>query len=132
MTDIQTVVLLGTSHKYQHPDDPSSAQFIQLIDRICNAYQIRAIGEEMSMEALQQKQTSKSTCETIANSRGFFHKYCDPNDAERSRLGIRGETDIRLQGFFQNWDEDRVEATVRASHQIREIYWLQQLLVLDI
>ena len=132
MTDIRTVVLLGTSHKYQHPDNPSSAQFRKFVDHVCDTYLIRAIGEEMSTEVLQQKQILKSICEIIANSRDLSHKYCDPNNEERSRLGIRGETDIRQQGFFGNWDEERIEAAVRESHQIREIYWLQQLLELDV
>jgi hypothetical protein len=47
-------------------------------------------------------------------------------------LGIRGETDIRLQGFFDGWKEEQIEAAVRASHQKRETFWLRQLLALDV
>jgi hypothetical protein len=132
MTGIKTVVLLGTSHRYQYADDPSSAQFTQLINGICDTHSICVIGEEMSAEALQQKQASKSTCEVIANARSLAHKYCDPDNDKRSQLAIRGETEIRLEGFFNNWNKKQIEAAVRASHQIRETYWLQQLVALDL
>jgi|SRR6516162_4401242 hypothetical protein len=129
---MKTAVLVGTSHKYELPDIPSSAKFRRFIERVCSANAIRSIAEEMSIEALQQTQALESTCEIVANSRGIPHKYCDPNNDKRSRLGIRGETDIRLQGFHQDWDEDSIEAAVRVSHQIREAYWLRQILALDV
>lgn len=129
---MKIAVLVGSSHKYQLPDIPSSTKFKRFIDRVCAANAIRSIAEEMSIEALQQKQALTSICEIVANFRGIPHKYCDPNNNERSQLGIRSETDIRLQGFYQDWDEDRIEAAVRASHQIREAYWLRQILALDV
>jgi hypothetical protein len=125
---MKTVVLLGTSHKYQLPDIPSSAKFKRFIDRVCTANAIRSIAEEMSTERLQQKHASKSTCEIVANSRDIRHKYCDPKNDERSQRGIRGETDIRWQGFCADWDEDRIEAAVRASHQIAKLLGLERSL----
>jgi hypothetical protein len=131
MTQTRTIALIGTSHKYQRPGHPAEGEFRSLINQVCASLKVRAIAEEMSAEALEQKKTSQSLCEEIAKATGSSHLYCDPNNAQRKALNIRGKQDIEWEGFCCDWSPERVEEEVAASHTIRERYWLTQLLQLD-
>ncbi len=127
--------LLGTSHEYQLlPEGPPGRepeQFRLLVDATCRRECIKAIGEEASRDFLARKGVSGSVCKHVADSLGIAHRYCDPSTMERKALGIVDEEDIRMSGFFGNWDQQRTDATVRASHAIRERRWLDQILELD-
>jgi hypothetical protein len=125
------VVLIGTNHKYQLPGTPAETEFRNFVEHICEIFAVRAIAEEMSLEALVQKHTSQSLCEQIANDKGIVHQHCDPSNHQRKALNIRQEQDIRMDAFFRDWDHDQLEREIRASHAIREDFWLNQLLNLD-
>jgi len=128
---MKSVVLIGTSHKYQRPANPAEQEFRNLLEQTCKAYEVRAIAEEMSDGALTQRGASQSLCEQIANAKGIAHRYCDPNNEQRQALGIRQENDIRYEAFRNDWDSDRLEQEIRATYAIRERYWLNQLLDLN-
>lgn len=85
---MRTVILIGTSHKYQLPGGPTADEFRAFIERVCAEFHVRAIAEEASLEALAQKHASQSACEKIANDLGISHRYCDPNNEQRTALGI--------------------------------------------
>lgn len=129
--EMRTVALIGTSYKYQLPQTPASDEFRAFVGQVCAASKIRAIAEEMNFEALSQQHASHSVCEEIANAAGLTHRYCDLSNEQRKELHIRQENDIRIEGFFNNRDQERIERDVRASHEIRERHWLRQLLELD-
>jgi len=128
---MRNVVLMGTSHKHQLAGNTSEVAFRDFVEHICDVFKVRAIAEEMNLEALVQKHASQSLCERIANAKGVTHRYCDPNNEQRQTLHIRQEQDIRLDAFFNDWDQERVEQEVRVSHAIREHYWLNKLLDLN-
>jgi hypothetical protein len=131
---MKSVVLIGTSHKYQLPGNPAEQEFRNLLEQTCKAHEVRAIAEEMSVEALAQKGASQSLCEQIANAKSIAHRYCDPNNEQRQALGIGQEYDIsniKYKAFFNDWDSDRLEQEIRATHAIRERHWLNQLLDLN-
>jgi hypothetical protein len=130
MTQTRTVVLIGTSHTYQRSGHAREGEFRTLINEVSAAFKVRAIAEEMSREALEQKETSRSLCEEIANAAGLSHRYCDPNNEQRKALNLRGKQDIEWDGFCFDWSPERIEQEVAASHSIRERYWLTQLLQL--
>src|ERR1700736_5515246 len=113
------VGLLGTSHSYQIPGSAES-QFRAAIEKSCLNLSIRSIGEEFSEQELINRNVDASTCEQIAKCFGIPHRYCDLNDGERERLGVRHENIIRWEGWLHGWDEERIEREVRASHSIRE------------
>jgi hypothetical protein len=128
---MKSVTLIGTNHKYQLTGNAIEHEFCNRIEQICEEFKVRAIAEEMNVEALAQKHASQSLCERIANAKGIGHRYCDPNNEQRRALHIRQEQDIRLEAFYKDWDNERLEREIRAAHEIREGHWLDQLLDLN-
>jgi hypothetical protein len=88
------IVLIGTSHTYQLPDNAYASAFADFIRNSIDSSDATAIAEEMNLEALAQKGASQSICSRIANERGIRHLYCDPDNGTRNRLQIRGENGI--------------------------------------
>jgi hypothetical protein len=128
----RTIVLLGTSHKYQLPGHAAEGEFRSLVVQAAASAKVRAIAEEMSQEALAQKHAAQSICEEIANVAGLAHRYCDPDNEQRSARNIQDAQKIRLDGFYCDWSPERIEQEVAVSHSIRERYWFTQLSFLDI
>ena len=126
-----SVILVGTSHTYQYPNNAGSDAFRDFIQSVCGKRKARAVAEELSVEALQEKAASQSVCEIVAANIGVTHRHCDPTSLERAELGIQQETLIRARGFLENWGKRRFNQEIRASHDIRERHWLRQLLALD-
>jgi len=92
---------------------------------------VKAIAEEMSIEALERHGVHQSICKQVADALRLAHRYCDPSSQERKALGVVEDDDIRMAGFFAGRDPQEVEADVRASYAIRERCWLEHLLQLD-
>jgi hypothetical protein len=88
MTRERTVAVIGTSHTYQRPGHATEGAFRQLIQDVCVALKVRAIAEEMSLEALVQKDTSESICEGMAKAADLPHRYCDLDNEQRRALNI--------------------------------------------
>ena len=132
---MRTVLLIGTSHEYQWPragpSGKGSEKFRSLVDATCWQNGVKALAEEMSLDALQLRGVSESICKQVADALGISHRYCDPSLEEQRARGIVVEDDIRLRGFFSGQDPQQVEAEVRASSARRRQYWLEQLLELD-
>lgn len=86
------IILLGTRHRYQTPDESVSQQdialFKNLIRTLCVGEAISVIGEEMNCESLSTKRLDASTVKEVASELGKIHKYCDPTTEERRNLGI--------------------------------------------
>ncbi len=127
---MKTVVLFGTSHTYQIPGDAES-QFQAAIEKVCSNQNIRSIAEEFSAEELTNRNVDASISEQLAKRIGIPHRYCDLNNKERLARGVQHENIIRSDGWMKNWDEDRIDHEVRASHLIREKCWLEQILAMD-
>ena len=125
------IALIGTSHSYQLPDNAHANAFASFIRSFLDSSNFAVIAEEMSSEALLQKGASQSICKQVADERGLHHLYCDPDNQVRNKLGIQGENDIRLDGFFKNHSEDEINRNIQTSHGRREKYWLDGILALD-
>lgn len=126
------VVLVGTCHTYQYPGNEGEAAFRNMIERICGQYEVRAIAEELSEEAMAENNVATSICKQIAGSLSISHHCVDPSRGQRRRLAIRQENEIRFVAHFSEQDEDAIQEAIRASHSARESLWLDQLLKLDI
>lgn len=90
----QLAYILGTSHEYQRNDDTckpeSIEEFKQYIKSICLKYDIKAIGEEMSEEALKHWEREISIPKLFAKEHPeISHKYCDPDREEQRKHGIK-------------------------------------------
>lgn len=126
--NLQHVVIVGTSHSYQIlPTGPAAAEFRAFLGKICNAYQVQAIAEEMSQEALANWDVPRSLCHELAITIGVFHRYCDLDTARRRDAGVRHVHHIKHAGFMNDWSAERVEQELRESHSIREQHWMKEL-----
>jgi hypothetical protein len=132
MGTTRKVILIGTAHRYQESDKPGADELKAFVETCCGKFGIRAIGEEMSQEALQEKTISSSVSADLARTLEIPHRFCDPDWNERTRIGIFQETHIRALGSQQNWSEDKIDAELQASERKREQYWISQLIDLNL
>ena len=115
----RTVFLVGTSHAYQWPlagcSDQGHEQFRTMVAAACQREDVKAIAEEMSVEALELHGVHQSVCKQLADILHIAHHYGDPETHERNALGIIEDDSIRMAGHFANRDPQQFEAEVRAS-----------------
>lgn len=132
---MRTVLLIGTSHEYQRPVPEHASQgpepFRALVATTCQQQGVKAVAEEMSLDALERHGARESVCKQVAGTLGIPHRYCDPSIEEQQALGVAEEGDIRMSGYFANRSREEIDAAVRTSDAIRERYWLEHLLNLD-
>lgn len=103
------------------------------LEELCRAFGVRAIAEEMSEEALSYSGASSSVPQRAASAMRVSHRYCDPSRAERARLDIPQENEIRKQAFFSDEDpsEQRIEALIANANAKRELCWMKELVSLN-
>jgi len=108
------VYLIGTTHLYQFGPTPFTPilavqfdEFRELLRQSARRNQVRAIAEEMSLEALTLRNLKESIPKQIAAELGLGHRYCDPNKSTRK--------------------EKRISANSE-----REAYWRDQILTMDL
>ena len=98
---MQTVVLVGTAHKFQLPVNGAHAdgiaQFRSMILDLCRQQDLAAIAEEMNSHALQENKVTESVAQQVCASLGRRHQFSDPSPEERYKLGIRQDNDIRVE-----------------------------------
>ena len=92
---------------------------------------MKAIAEEMSIEALEDYGVRRSIGQQVADALHIAHRYCDPSRQEREAHGIFQENDIRMAGFHANSEPHEVEAAIQDAFAMRELYWLAHVLQLD-
>jgi hypothetical protein len=132
MATTRNVILIGTAHHYQESGKPGADELKAFAEMCCRKFGIRAIGEEMSQEALTEKGVSSSVGADLARTLEIPHRLCDPDRNERTRIGIFQETYIRALGCQQDWSKDKIDTEFQASERKREQYWISQLIALDL
>jgi hypothetical protein len=129
------VFVLGTDHRFQRRDkefaDSQHERFEAFILQVVDANKIAVLAEENNAEALAEAGVAESTIEITARERGLPHRHCDPDRAERTRLGIRQDNDIRISAFFEGLAESAIQQRINESMRARERYWLERLLELN-
>lgn len=132
---MKTVVLIGTSHKFQYPAHGEHAEGIQDFHKnicmLCNSFGIRAIAEEMSLDVIKEKGLASSGVQQLCADKGLCHQFSDPSKEERMMLGILQECNIRAKGFLDDWNSERIDLEILASYRIRENYWMSKIKELD-
>jgi hypothetical protein len=124
---VKTVLLIGTRHDYQCPGNPGSEEFRALVAATCRDQDIKAIGEEMSLDALNLPGAKQSICEQVAHFLRIQHHYCDPSIEEQKKLGIKEPGKSSPADFSCNPDRQDIDPEQRASDAIRERHWHQCL-----
>ncbi len=131
-----TVILFGTSHKYQFPLNERHAvgikSFRSTIRELCILHKVRVIAEEMSLHAMHENRVAESVAQQLSVELGLYHQLSDPSPKERVALGIRQDNDIKLDGFLNGWASEQIEAEIVesgrvVSDRIREQCWLRRI-----
>jgi len=133
---METVVLIGTDHKFQKPKDgPHQAgieNFRNTIRQLFVQHELRAIAEEMSLAALREDNLEESVAQQLCAELGKKpHNFSDTDRKERNDLGIRGVNETRLEGQLHGWTIEQVEAAIEESNRIREREWLRRIQEFD-
>ena len=135
-TEVRTVLLIGTNHLYQRPlpwpHDQGNKQFREMIATTCQQKGVKAIAEEMCVDGLKPFGVHESVCKQVADALHLAHRYCNPSIQEHIDRGIIiDEEKFRYEEGVANKPQQQIEAEIRVSHEIRERYWLEQLLKLN-
>ena len=137
------VHILGTNHGYQFGSGArlnrmstcsksDELQFSEEIRRLCRARGLFAIAEEMSAEALTQRDRKNSVPESVARELSLPHKYCDPDREMQARLGIADEGGIIAMGCMRGQSRRDIRALVYAERRKREPLWKSELEILGL
>lgn len=132
------LVLIGTKHTYQYgagnawhskaPCTPEDEQaFREMLTDIAVKHRVRCIAEEMNEDGLADAKKSASVPQSIADTKGLPHIFCEPNRQERAILGIEQENDIRSSAFLSGKTEEEVETALKTQFHRRESIWLDRV-----
>ena len=127
-------LLVATKHEYQCPSLKGSEKFRQLVIATCKDQDIKAIGEEMSRDALDllsTKETKESVCKQVAEKLDIQHRYCDPSIEKQISLGIKNPRKVTDAEYSIDPDIYKRDPYVKFTFRIREGEWLKCLLELD-
>lgn len=139
------VYIIGIDHLVQYNGPlPGNilAEFRELLVEKTGEYSISVIAEEFNAEFLHDVyNATEDTALAAAGEAGVDHIYCDPDEAERDKLGIPYYADVRdmvmekhgISGGFIFDDEKRkmveleTAAEVKKFWHLRESFWLEKL-----
>ncbi|AKH38458.1 MULTISPECIES: hypothetical protein [Nitrosomonas] len=117
------VFLVGTSHSIQ----VKNFGFEVFLKNLCEMHEICSIAEEMSYESLMAINHLATIPQQLATKLGLEHRFCDPGQSERAKLGIAHIIDISSKGFLSGWSETEIKKRIAESHVERERYWMEQI-----
>lgn len=138
------IYLLGVYHNVQAEFNNSlSSIYCSFLKQKVKKLHITCIAEEYSKFACQQKNIQESTTKKLCRTLGIKHKYCDPDDKQRLRLGLPNseerekEINIEFRRLF-NINKNSPTATMNLARNnihkkyspIREEYWLSKIKVI--
>jgi hypothetical protein len=124
------IYLIGTSHLFQVPGQPGADAFAREVTSAIKLANFTAIGEEMSPEALAQRQATESICKQIADKQSIRHRYCDPDMAMRRCHGIEDEYAICYETKKFGYAREEGQRRIKRARDRREQYWLCRVLAL--
>jgi hypothetical protein len=130
MTHQAKIIVVETSHTIQITD----RELKPFLEGLCRDFNVRAMAEEMNEEALAEKNCNSSIPMEIASALQIPHRFCDPNRAERAKLEIRQENEIKIDAWLSGatLSDSEFAARVQESYAARERYWLEQLRNLNV
>ncbi len=134
------IYIVGVCHEVQFINETSNlpliGNFANHIIETIKRNNITILAEEWSEQALKAWGSNTDTLRTIAKKLEIEHIFCDPDDAERKKIGYPTRQDMRktlnLPSTF-NTETDLEEANKKIKEEerkfypIREKYWLEIL-----
>lgn len=143
------VHLIGLSHRAQMKDRGKAdtgpqQEFRACLEETLERLKPNLVAEELSEYALkivsaQKRVEQESLSKLIADSRHVEHRFCDPDGAERKKMGyVEGSTifqELMLKGGQQMSNEElnlQAYATEVYRHwPAREKFWLNELAIVS-
>ena len=128
------IFLVGISHRYQvegHGADAEWRTFSSFLESLVRARPVDLIAEELTEEVIFLCHAADSVARAVAGRFGMRHLFCDPDSAERNRLGIKGRREIILElgysGLLSPEQSEKVDAVEEGHWDKREHYWLERI-----
>jgi hypothetical protein len=129
-----SLLILGTSHKLQcggaNVSASETAAFEKELLRICVAFNVGRIAEEMSDVGLAMHEVLRTTGAAIAERLGLVHQYIDLNSSERAALSLGDHAVVSL--IIENDFQDEGASLRRAFGiivgEVRERIWVGRIL----
>lgn len=139
------VYIVGVNHLVQYNGpvpEKLRTEFEQNLADLINKLKIKLLAEEFSEESLRDVYgASECTCRNAAVSCGIEHRFCDPEERERDRLGIPYYFDIResVKRKYNISDkiisdinlkkkvEDEARAVAKSFWEARERFWVERI-----
>lgn len=133
------IYVLGLNHyveQFRHVgNDPQAVARLQnFVRSFCTEKSIQLIAEEWSDDATTYQKVDSTYCEDVATDLRIAYLPCDPNWAERARLGIKSRQEIAEELGIESAtvplhpkDEELVNAAARGEDIKREQHWLEKL-----
>lgn len=133
--------IVGTGHHYQFGvgvkygayacTNEDQSRFKAMLSELAVLIGADAIAEELSEQAMSEVGCGASVPQLVANELNLSHLFCDPNRAERQKLGIYDDNFIRVAEFPKILDEPTVKSRIAESWSRRENEWIRRLRGLD-
>jgi hypothetical protein len=130
----RAVYIIGTGHDIQYGRSHPDERFYDLLVEACQAHAIQVVAEEAPEDVRDITQTVPAR---VAKSLGLHPLPCDPDKKMRKQLGIVNRSDLRANKFRAAPEVtpmfDAADcAEINRSDRIREGYWIDRLLELDV
>lgn len=130
--------IIGVAHRAQavapcHALNDEQKLLSSVLTEIVQQVGPALIAEEQSQEGLGQ---NISIPQRIAQEKGIEHRFCDPNQLQRTAMGYRDRIAIGQQIFFsdEGWVLSPAEIDAKAGaiefaryFPLRERFWLEQI-----
>jgi hypothetical protein len=134
------IYLIGLAHESQasasgRPETDIQLLYAEALERIVLAVHPRVIAEEYNEEAEHENKT-RSIGKLIATALGAEHRFCDPNKAERQRIGYLGPQELHLLVSMHDPNRDISNEEAQAKgwaicigkyFVVRERFWLEKI-----
>lgn len=128
------ILLIGTSHRFQLEGcgtDGHWKAFSSFLESLVRRRTVDLIAEELNEEVVSLCQATDSVARAVARRFDIRHLFCDPDSAERDRLGIKRRkeiiSDFGYSGELSQEQSAKVDTVEHGHWDKRERYWLERL-----
>lgn len=129
------IYLLGVNHNIQWDlNNPQHKNFQKYLNKFIIDHFINVLAEEFHKDFLPENQKT-SVLKKIANNKKIKHIYCDANEEERERLGIKTPRQIRTElNIPHSWSSDQgsyynglIDGELKKYFGKREKFWINKI-----
>lgn len=127
-----TVFLIGISHQIQSDtsrNNQTTKSFVDYISKKILELNIKILAEEYSEDACIIADVKQSTIQSLAIQYQLLHRYVDPGNIDREKLGIKSNQEILNSIDPSNYDNlaEIRDKELKKDFPKREGFWLERL-----